>query len=313
MSSQPQPAGAHHIEPSAFRGRIATAPDARFRPERGRYHLYVMPGCPWAHRTLIGHALKGLDGVVGVTAVHHRLQAGEGWVFAPDRPDPLYGATHLRQLYQRAKPGYDRRVTVPVLWDRLHETIVSNDSSDILRMFALDFDDLARHPEEDLYPLPLRPAIERWNARIHADINEGVYRAGFATGQQAYEQAVWRLFDALDAVEVHLASHRYLAGDERPTEADWRLLPTLLRFDVVYHGLFKCNLRRLVDYPNLWAYARSLYQWPGIAATVDHALIRDSYWGSLRHLNPNGIVPLGPLPDWNGAHGRGGRSRPGLA
>lgn len=294
----------YRIVPSVFRERISCAPSARFRPQRGRYHLYVMLGCPWAHRTLIGHALKGLHDVIGVTALHPHLQEGEGWTFAPEQPDPLYGATHLRQLYQRAAPGYDGRVTVPVLWDKEHETIVNNESSEILRMFGEAFDTLALHPGEDLVPLPLRPAIERWNELIQKDVNEGVYLAGFATSQAAHDDAVWRLFAALDQIEVHLAGHRFLAG-ERPTEADWRLLPTLLRFDVVYHGLFKCNLRRVVDYPNLWAYARSLYQWPGIAATVDHAVIRHSYWRSMRQLNPNGIVPLGPLPDWNGPHGRG--------
>lgn len=301
--------GRHRIVPSVFRDRVSSEPEARFRPQRGRYHLYVMLGCPWAHRTLIGHALKGLQDAVGITAVHHRMQEGEGWVFAKERPDPLHGATQLRQLYERAAPGYAGRITVPVLWDKEHETIVNNESSEILRMFAGAFDSVARHPEEDFYPPALRPEIERWNARIQKDVNEGVYLAGFATGQAAYEEAVWRLFAALDELEVHLADRRFLASDDRPTEADWRLLPTLLRFDVVYHGLFKCNLRRLVDYPNLWAYARSLYQWPGIAATVDHAVIRDSYWRSMKKLNPGGIVPLGPLPDWNGPHWRGSAAR----
>lgn len=304
MSASPT-AGSHRIAPSVFRDRVEPSPAARFRPARGRYHLYVMRGCPWAHRALIGHALKGLHDVIGVTAVHHVLDHGEGWAFAPERPDPLYGATHLRQLYQRAAPGYEGRITVPVLWDTKHETIVSNESSEILRMFGGAFDALAKHPAEDLYPLPLRPAIDHWNERIQKTVNEGVYLAGFATSQAAHDDAVWRLFAMLDELEVHLAGHWFLAGGDRPTEADWRLLPTLLRFDVVYHGLFKCNLRRLVDYPNLWAYARSLYQWPGIAATVDHEVIRRSYWSSLRTLNPSGIVPLGPLPNWNGPHGRG--------
>jgi glutathionyl-hydroquinone reductase len=296
--------GAHRIVPSQFRDTVSHAPAARFRPERGRYHLYVVFGCPWAQRTLIGRALKGLEDAIGVTALHHELKEGEGWTFAPERPDPLYGATHLSQLYQRAAPGYAGRITVPVLWDQVHETIVNNESSEILRLFGQAFDVHARHPGVDLYPLPLRTEIERWNALVQRDVNEGVYGAGFATTQQAHGQAVLRLFAALDLIDQHLAEHPYLVG-QRPTEADWRLFPTLLRFDAVYHGLFKCNLKRLVDYPNLWSYARALYQWPGIVSTVDHEAIRLGYWGSMRKLNPNGIVPLGPLPDWTAPHGRG--------
>jgi glutathionyl-hydroquinone reductase len=292
------------LEPSSFRDRVSTEPGARFKPEAGRYHLYVMYGCPWAHRTLIVRALKGLERAIEVTAVHHRLDETTGWEFASGRPDPLYGARHLRELYLRARPGYRERITVPVLWCKHEHTIVNNESSDIVRMFGSSFDAVAERAEVNLRPEALRPAIDRWNALIQWAVNEGAYRTGFAPTQAAYDEAVHAFFAALDEIEAHLVTHRYLTGDQ-PTEADWRLLPTLIRFEWVYHGLFKCNLRRLVDYPNLFGYTRELCQWPGIAATIHERHIRDGYWSSLRKLNPSGIVPAGPVVDFFAPHGRG--------
>lgn len=292
------------LAPSRFRDWVHDRPGARFRPEAGRYHLYVMYGCPWAHRTLIVRALKGLERAIDVTAVHYHLDPQQGWTFSPDRPDPLYGARRLGELYAMAEPGYSGRITVPVLWDAHERTIVNNESSDIIRMFNGAFNAFAARPALDLYPAPLRPAIDRWNARIYAALNAGAYRAGFATTQAAHDQAVRAFFEALDQLEAHLGAQRYLAGD-RPTEADWRLFPTLIRFEWVYHGLFRCNLRRLVDYPHLFAYTRELYQWPGIAPTIDKRQIRDGYFGSMRQLNPSGIVPAGPLVDFSAPHGRG--------
>jgi glutathionyl-hydroquinone reductase len=298
----PAPADALH-PPSAFRHQISRAPGARFQPQVGRYHLYVMYGCPWAHRTLIARALKGLEVAIPVTAVHHQLDEEIGWEFAPDRPDPLYGLRRLRDLYAMADPGYSGRITVPVLWDKHEQTIVNNESSEIIRMFNSEFNACAGRPKLDLYPEPWRPAIDHWNKRIQAHVNLGVYRAGFASTQAKYDAAVTALFDTLDAIEAHLATHRYLAGWQ-PSEADWRLFPSLIRLEWVYHGLFKCNLRRLVDYPRLLAYTRELFQWPGIAATVNERHIREGYHRSMTRLNPSGIVPRGPLVDFRAPHGR---------
>jgi putative glutathione S-transferase len=297
-----QTAGAYVTRPSTFREAVRDECGARFRPEAGRYHLYVMYGCPWAHRTLIVRALKGLERAIGVTAVHHRMTE-EGWVFPPGAPDPFYGLTRLRDLYRKADPAFDGRVTVPVLWDRAEETIVNNESSEIMRMLNGAFDAFAVRPEVDLYPEPLRSEIDRWNARIYAALNAGAYGAGFATTQAAYDEAVYPFFAMLDELERHLASQRYLVGDA-PTEADWRLFPTLIRFEWVYHHLFKCNLRRLVDYPNLLAYTRELYQWPGVAGTVSERHIREGYY-SMTRLNPMGTTPVGPRVDFRAPHGRG--------
>jgi putative glutathione S-transferase len=296
--------GAFDVDPSTFRDWVRDQPGARFRPEAGRYHLYVMYGCPWAHRTLIVRALKGLERAIGITAVHHHLNEQEGWTFSPDEPEPFYGLRRLRELYTMAQPAFSGRVTVPVLWDTREQTIVNNESSEIIRMLNGSFDAFAARPELDLYPAPLRPAIDRWNERIYSAINVGAYRAGFATTQAAYDEAVYAFFAALDELEAHLGVHRYLVGDY-PTEADWRLFPTLIRFEWVYHGLFKCNLRRLIDYPNLFAYTRELYQWPGIAPTINERHIRDGYYGSMLGLNPTGIVPAGPVIDFSAPHGRG--------
>lgn len=296
--------GTYRPEPSVFRDWVRAEPGARFRAEAGRYHLYVMYGCPWAHRTLIMRTLKGLERAIGVTAVHYHLVKEEGWRFSPEEADPLYGLRYLRELYNIAVPSYGGRVTVPLLWDKHERTIVNNESAEIMRMFNSAFNAFATRPEIDLYPEPLRPTIDQWNERIYAAINVGAYAAAFARNQSAYEQAVLSFFEALDELEGHLGTHRYLAGTQ-PSEADWRLFPTLIRFEWVYHALFNCNLRRLVDYPNLYAYTRELYQWPGIAATVNEYHIRQGYFTSFLELNPTGFVPIGPRIDFKLPHGRG--------
>jgi len=272
------------------RGGFAAAP--------GRYHLYVSLACPWAHRTLILRRLKGLEGMVGLSVVNP-LMLQDGWTFAPGPgvvPDPG-GAAFLHEIYTRAEPGCTTRVTVPVLWDLQTGTIVSNESADIIRMFNTAFDGIGARPG-DTYPAPLRTEIDGLNSRIYHTVNNGVYKAGFATAQAAYDAAVHPLFDTLDWLDAHLARRRFLCGDAI-TEADWRLFTTLLRFDAVYVGHFKCNIRRLVDYRVLWAYARDLYQQPGIAGTCNFDHIRRHYYMSHPTVNPHGIVPAGPLIDWD--------------
>lgn len=276
-----------------------------FRAEPGRYHLYVSLACPWAHRTLIMRRLKGLEQMVTVSVVNWLMPHG-GWNFAPGPgvvPDDVNGAQSLRQLYLLADPRYDGRWTVPVLWDKQRRTIVNNESSEIIRMFNSAFDGVGAAPG-DYYPAASRGEIDAINARVYDTVNNGVYRAGFAVTQQAYDEAVYPLFDTLDWLEELLGRRRYLAG-ARITEADWRLFATLVRFDAVYVGHFKCNLRRLVDYPTLWAYARELYQAPGIAQTVDFDHIKGHYYQSHRGINPHGVVPAGPVSDWTAPHGRG--------
>jgi putative glutathione S-transferase len=276
-----------------------------FAAEPGRYHLYVSLACPWAHRTLILRRLKGLDAMIGVSVVHW-LMADHGWTFEHGPgvvADPEFGVQRLYQLYQKADPAYSGRVTVPVLWDRQRRTIVSNESADIIRMFNSAFDGVGA-AAGDYYPAPLRAQIDAVNERVYDTVNNGVYKAGFATTQDAYEEAVRPLFATLDWLEARLAGQRYLCGT-RVTEADWRLFTTLLRFDPVYHGHFKCNLKRIVDYPNLCGYLRELYQWPGVAGTVDFDHIKGHYYGSHATINPTGIVPLGPRQDLMAAHGRG--------
>jgi putative glutathione S-transferase len=298
--------GAFNRPDSQFRDWIATAPGSRFRPEPGRYHLYVSLACPWAHRTLIFRALKGLQECIDVTVVHPHM--GErGWSFDSSFPgaegDPLHGFSYLYELYAKARADYSGIITVPVLWDRAQETIVNNESAEIIRMLNSAFDACGANAL-DFYPEALRGAIDALNAQIYACINNGVYRAGFATDQGRYEEAVCALFGTLDDLERRLARQRYLVG-ERITEADWRLFTTLVRFDTVYYLHFKCNLRRLVDYPHLWAYTRDLYQQPGIAATVDFAHIKHHYYTSHSTLNPGAIVPLGPRLDFTTVHGGG--------
>jgi glutathionyl-hydroquinone reductase len=296
---------------SAFRnwitpdGSAGPTGEGGFKAEPGRYHLYVSLACPWAHRTLIFRRLKGLEDAIGVSVVHWHM-GKHGWELreAPGATgDRLYGSRYLHEIYTRAKPDYTGRVTVPVLWDRKRETIVNNESSEIIRMLNSAFDGIGAK-EGDYYPAPLRAEIDRINATVYDTVNNGVYKSGFATSQEAYEEALSALFETLDELEARLARQRYLAGD-RITEADWRLFTTLARFDAVYVGHFKCNLRRLVDYPHLWPYARELYQHPGVAETVNLFHIKHHYYESHRTVNPTGVVPLGPIIDWDEPHGRG--------
>jgi len=279
-----------------------------FAAEPGRYHLYVSLACPWAHRTLILRTLKALDDMVSVAIVDH-FMGDQGWTFRRRdgaTGDPLFGADYLHQIYTRADPHYSGRVTVPVLWDRKRATIVSNESSEILRMFNTAFDGIGAAPG-DYRPVALADAIDAINARVYRDINNGVYRAGFATTQAAYEEAYDALFAALDWVEAILSRQRYLAGST-VTEADWRLFTTLVRFDAVYHGHFKCNRNRIADMPALSNYVRELYQWPGVAATVDLTHIKAHYYASHRTINPTGIVPKGPDIDFAAPHDRARRA-----
>ena len=279
-----------------------------FKAEPGRYHLYVSHACPWAHRTLIFRALKGLSDLITVSVVHPDM-LDKGWTFETDTHgatgDTLYGLEFAHQIYTRADPAYSGRVTVPILWDKQQETIVSNESSEIIRMFNAAFDGLTGNTD-DYWPEALRDDIEEVNARIYSDINNGVYKSGFATSQQAYDTAVAPLFDTLDWLEDQLGSNRYLMGD-RLTEADWRLFTTLIRFDPVYHLHFKCNRRRLIDYPNLWAYTRELYQWPGVAQTVNLEHIVRHYHYSHDSINPHRIIPANPVLDYMEPHRRGQR------
>ncbi|MBO6866317.1 MAG: glutathione S-transferase family protein [Thalassococcus sp.] len=277
-----------------------------FKAEAGRYHLYVSLACPWAHRALVFRALKGLTDLIDVSVVHPDM-LGDGWTFDTDfdgaTGDTLYGLPFARDVYLKAKPDMSGRVTVPILWDKERETIVSNESSEIIRMFNSAFDGITGDTQ-DFWPEDLREAIEPVNARIYDTVNNGVYKAGFATTQEAYEEAVYPLFESLDWIEGILSENRYLMGD-RVTEADWRLFTTLIRFDKVYHGHFKCNRRRIVDYPNIWGYLRELYQWDGVAETVNFDHITRHYHYSHDTINPNRIVPIGPELDLMSPHGRG--------
>lgn len=290
--------GAFVREDAGFRNSVETG--GRFEPESGRYHLYVSLACPWAHRTLIMRRLKGLEPHIGVTWVEPPMLA-EGWTFDP--PEPLYGFTRHHQLYTRAKSDYTGRVTVPVLWDTREETIVNNESAEIIRIFNSAFNDLTGNTD-DYYPESLREEIDRINQRVYDHINNGVYKAGFATSQDVYERECTELFQALDWVEELLSQRRYLAGDQ-VTEADWRLFTTLVRFDPVYHGHFKCNIRRIEDYPNITGFVRELYQMPDIAETVNLEHIKQHYYFSHATINPTRIVPLGDGLDLTAPHGRG--------
>jgi putative glutathione S-transferase len=276
-----------------------------FRAERDRYHLYVSLACPWAHRAIIFRRLKGLEDAVGMSVVHW-LSREHGWTFDPAPgvvPDAVSGARYLHEVYTKTSPRYSGRVTVPTLWDKARGTIVNNESSEIIRMFNSAFDGIGP-ALGDYYPADLRGEIDAVNERVYATVNNGVYRSGFATSQAAYDEAVVPLFETLDWLEARLATRRYVCGD-RLTEADWRLFTTLVRFDAVYHGHFKCNLRRITDYPNLWAYTRDLYQHPGIAGTVDFEHIKRHYYESHLRVNPTGIVPRGPILDFGAPHRRG--------
>ncbi len=270
-----------------------------FAAEAGRYHLYVSLACPWAHRTLIMRALKKLEGVISVSVVDPFMGA-EGWVFP--EPEPLLGKTRLHEIYTAADPDYSGRVTVPVLWDKQRGTIVSNESAEIIRMLNTAF--AAFTPvQADFYPAPLRAEIDRINALVYDDVNNGVYKAGFATTQAVYEDAVRTLFARLDRLEELLSTQAWLAGAQF-TEADVRLFTTLVRFDAVYVGHFKCNVRRIADYPNLSSYTRAIYQMPGVRESVDFTHIKRHYYESHKTINPTGIVPLGPVLDLDAPHDR---------
>ncbi|WP_439858642.1 glutathione S-transferase family protein [Pseudomonas sp. MBLB4136] len=275
-----------------------------FAAEAGRYHLYVSLACPWAHRTLILRRLKGLEALIDVSVVSW-LMRDNGWTFDPEHGstgDALDGLEFLHQRYTADDPHYSGRVTVPLLWDKQQQCIVNNESAEIIRMFNSAFDDLTGNTL-DFYPPALRGEIDALNQRIYPAINNGVYRAGFATSQQAYEEAFDELFGELGRLDALLDQRRYLAG-EYLTEADWRLFTTLIRFDAVYHGHFKCNLRRIEDYPNLSHWLRELYQWPGVAQTVDFRHIKQHYYASHTTINPTGVVPKGPMLDLDRQHDR---------
>ncbi|HKT74783.1 MAG TPA: glutathione S-transferase family protein [Steroidobacteraceae bacterium] len=302
-STQPPPAGGsgEFVRPnSQFRQRVQAREGSTFPATPGRYHLYVARACPWSHRTLLYLTLKRLESLISVTFAEPEMLES-GWTFA--QPDPVTGVRHLYELYQQSDPLYTGHATVPVLWDKQTHTIVNNESSDIIRMMNREFDDIT-HELTDFYPDALAAEIDDVNERIYRSVNNGVYRAGFAATQKAYDNAVHDLFASLDWIEGRLQRSRYLLGDLL-TEADLRLFPTLIRFDTVYYGHFKCNLRHVYEYPALWGYTRDLYQMPGIADTVALGEYKAHYYGSHRHLNPTGIVPVGPILDLNAPAGRG--------
>ncbi|EJB8441730.1 glutathione S-transferase family protein [Vibrio parahaemolyticus] len=286
-------------EDAGFRDWIKNDSEAVFQPESGRYHLYVSLACPWAHRTLIFRKLKGLEPHIDVTVVCPDMLS-QGWQMG--LPEPLFGHTRMHQIYTQAKPDYTGRVTVPVLWDKKTNIIVSNESSEIIRMFNSAFNDLTGN-HDDYYPEPLRGVIDEWNDYIYPNVNNGVYRCGFATSQEAYEEAFESLFSALDKIDAHLATHRYLAGN-KITEADWRLFTTLVRFDAVYVGHFKCNKQRIADYVNIQGYLKELYQIDGIADTTDFYHIKRHYYFSHTGINPTQVVPKGPDLDFSSPHQR---------
>lgn len=276
-----------------------------FAAAPSRYHLIVSLACPWAHRTVIFRKLKGLEDIISLSIVEP-LMGAKGWEFAADDaslPDTLAGSTRLSEVYVAADPHYSGRVTVPLLWDMQRRTIVNNESAEIIRMLNSAFDAYTR-VRADYYPPELRDEVDRTNAAVYENVNNGVYRAGFATTQEGYEEAFRALFAELDRIETILARNRYLVG-QRLTEADWRLFTTLIRFDAVYAGHFKCNLRRIIDYPNLSNYLRELYSVPGVAETVNMTHIKRHYYASHRQINPTGIVPLGPSLDFAAPHDRG--------
>ncbi len=290
---------------SRFRDRITVDGSSAFPAEEGRYHLYVSLACPWAHRAVIVRRLKGLEHVIGMSIVDP-IRDERGWAFrdvAGTTGDQVNGWDYLSEAYEAGEPGFDGRITVPVLWDMETERIVNNESADVVVMLNESFDAFAAHPERDYYPLALREEMDPLNQRIYETLNDGVYRSGFASSQEAYEEAVFPLFETLDMLDERLAAQRYLLGAEQ-TLADWRLFTTLLRFDPVYYSHFKCNLRRIVDYPNLAPYLRDLYQTPGVAETVDMDQIKRHYYTTHHGINPTGIVPAGPVIDLAAPHDR---------
>ena len=295
---------------SSFRNVVSADPSAEYPAEAGRYHLYISLACPWACRTYFLLKAKGLENVISKSVVHWKMSKNEGWAFGPGEyrcdPDDVNGKKFLREVYKVHEPEYDGKVTVPVLFDKKTKKIVNNESSEIIRILNTEFNAFCETEEQrkiDLYPEDLRPTIDEWNEFIYTNVNLGVYRCGFATEQEAYDTAVVKLFDALDKLEQHLSKNRYVAGS-RFTEADVRLFVTLARFDPVYVGHFKCNKRRIMDYPNLWAYTRELYQMPGIEETVDRFHIEHHYQESHAQINPHGIVAVGPDLDFKAPHGR---------
>lgn len=302
--SEQSPAGEFTRQADAFRRWVTADGSSGYPAEAGRYHLYVSWACPWAHRTIIVRELKQLKGVIGMTVVDP-IRDEQGWAFR-DGPghslDPINGFQFLSEAYRATDPHYRGRVTVPVLWDTLTKRIVTNSDDDLMRIFNSEFN---RFTESalDLCPDKLRTEINELNTFIYDNVNDGVYRAGFATSQRAYERAVLRLFEALDQLDARLATRRYLFGADF-VETDWRLFVTLIRFDAVYHGHFKCNLRRIVDYPHLFGYLKDLYQTDGIAATVNFDHIKRHYYLTHHEINPTGIVPLGPDQDLTSPHGR---------
>jgi putative glutathione S-transferase len=286
---------------ATFRDRVTADGSSGFPAEAGRYHLYVSWACPWAHRTAILRKLKGLEETISLSSVEP-FMGEDGWSFSEDFPDHLHGAGFLREVYTKADPGYTGRVTTPVLWDREQGTIVNNESREIMKMLDTEFEAFAT-TDEGFYPEDLRDEIEVTLDALYEPVNNGVYRTGFARTQPAYEEAVTELFEALDRFEGVLSRRRYLCGAS-VTEADWAFFTTLVRFDPVYHGHFKCNLRRIVDYPNLWGYVRDLYQYPGVAETVDLGHIKEHYYRSHESINPTRVVPKGPILDFSTPHGR---------
>ncbi len=294
--------GSFKRQEDAFRDWVRADGGAAYPAEAGRYHLYVSLACPWASRAVIVRKLKGLEPAIGMTVVDP-IRDERGWRFTREEPDPINGWAFLSEAYFATDPGYRARVTVPILWDEELRRIVSNSDDDIMRMLGSEFDAFAGNPQLDLYPRELRAEIDELNELIYETVNNGVYRAGFATSQSAYEHAAYGVFTTLDAMEERLAYRRYLFG-ARPVETDWRFFVTLVRFDPVYFGHFKCNLRRIADYPNLYGYLRDLYQIDGIAETVDFDHIKRHYYVTHDDINPTRIVPIGPLMDLTAPHHR---------
>jgi glutathionyl-hydroquinone reductase len=300
--------GSFKRQEDAFRDWIRAGGGSAYPVQTGRYHLYVSLACPWASRVVIVRKLKGLESAIGMTVVDP-IRDERGWRFTREEPDPINGWAFLSEAYFATDPGYRARVTVPILWDKELRRIVSNSDDDIMRMLETEFDAFAGNPQLDLNPRELRGQIDELNELIYETVNDGVYRAGFATSQSAYEQAAYGVFTTLDAMEERLAYQRYLFGPQ-PVETDWRFFVTLVRFDPVYYGHFKCNLRRIADYPNLYGYLRDLYQIDGIAETVNFDHIKRHYYVTHDDINPTRIVPIGPLMDLTAPHNREGLSSP---
>jgi glutathionyl-hydroquinone reductase len=305
MTAQEVERGRFVRQPNRFTARITADGSSGYPAEAGRYRLFVSYACPWAHRSLIVRRLLGLEEALGV-AVVDPIRDERGWRF-PDR-DPVTGAVFLSELYLASDPSFEGRYTVPCIWDTVTGRLVTNDFPNITTMLETEFTAFHRPGAPDLYPEALRPEIDELNDLVYNTVNNGVYKAGFATGQDAYEEAFDALFATFDQLEERLAGRRYLFGD-RITEADVRLYPTLARFDAVYYSHFKCNLRRLVDHPNLWAYARDLYSLPAFGGTTNFDHIKRHYYVTQRNINPSGVVPKGPLVDWTAPHGRDAADR----